>query len=444
MYEDDIEVKKVQIAKVKVATLTAIIILTGILILPSGISLLTANVVIPSSGSISYGGALTRPLHVEGRYIKNDLGQTVILRGFNKQDFLDASTGIWAREGEYYQEESRIASFDTVAVRQHMQHWRDFWGMNVVRLHMSVSWWLNNYAGTLYWGGTDTGFRDAMIETVRIAEEEGIYVVPDFYLDADGSDQTGYPFPSAALSNRQDFVDLWVDVATRLGQFDNVLYEPWNEPDPESEGFSMNHWFNTAEAVINAIRALGDNHIIIMQYGYNGDLWWVKNWEDQGRPTENIVFSDHNYRWHGTFGGRGGDEGYDNPYTDDINYIRNFLWRTNGAPESVEYPNTGTSQASDREAFPSTGNNYGEVLTELNGGEGYPIWIGEVAPHSTSGREYNYFVNVMEVFSEWGIGWAYFLWDAPWGEWDAQQLTGTVFQPPNNVGQVMIDSIMLP
>jgi len=428
-----------RISSLKVTTLVAAIILAEIIGVSSGT--LIVSYIIRSSGSISYGPIQTRPLHTEGRYIKNDLGQTVILRGFNKQDFVDTSSGMWTQvggnieDGAYY--------WDPVAVRQHMQHWRDFWKMNVVRFHSHVQWWKQN-TDLNYWSNSKVGigFRDAIKQTIQIAYEEGIYVVYDFFTTKPGVEQEDQPYPpysnTGVVTDRQAFVNLWVDVATQLGQFPNVIYELWNEP-----GGDMATWFETATQCINAIRALGDDHLILVQYGFCGELNYVYEWEKQGRPTANIVFGMHNYRWHGSFEDKGGERGLSSPT--DYEYIRNYLWRSNGAPKSVVYPNTGTAQSTDRYMYPPTGSNYGEVLTELNGGKGYPVWIGEVAPHGEGNdvpdAEYTYFVNVLRVFKEWELGWAHFVWDAPWGEWPAQILTRTVFQPPNRVGQAMIDSI---
>jgi len=71
--------------------LIALAVLTGTLFSMPAISSLMSNVTIRSSGTI----VTISPLHVEGKYIKNGLNQTVFLKGVNKVEFADDPDGVW-------------------------------------------------------------------------------------------------------------------------------------------------------------------------------------------------------------------------------------------------------------------------------------------------------------------------------------------------------------
>lgn len=406
--------QKMRTAKSKLEyNLFAVIILIGIISINTGFSLLTANYSISTVGRIRYGPMQTKWLHTEGRYIKDEDGNTVILRGFNKQDFLDFPDGSWPMEGEDVW--AGQGNFRDEAVRQHMRHWRDVWQMNIVRFHLNMRWWLDNERVSPYTGETSNiGSRDAVIRTIEIAEEEGIYVLIDFFQVDFGEEQQDLPFPSSLLPNANAFTDFWVDdVIPYIRHLPNVIYELWNEP-----AGSMGVWFDAATQTINAIRATGDNHIIRVQYLWCGELEYVADWVAEDRPTENIIFGIHNYRSEGSF--------EDNPNSPtDYQYIHDYLWGPNTPPG----------------AYPPTGSNYGEVLETLN----LPVWVGEFAGvrMATDDDEYDYFVNNLQVYKEWGVGWTFYCWDYD-SHYCAQKLTGTAFQPPNRGGQAMIDSITSP
>ena len=362
-----------------------------------------AKSTISSSGIVvqNYTGNLTQLL-VEGRYTKDSSGNVVFLRGVNVATYLDATTGWWYNGGSYY------GIWNEENLRLHLQEMKD-WGINHMRILICIEWWINNFQGTLGGQPADRPYRDSIKDTIVIAQEYGIYVVIVPWSVAVG-EADGYTYPppapypphtshSEVIPDTQAFVDFWVNVANELKVYPNVLFELWNEPAAD-----IDTWFSVAQQCIDAIRAIPDDHIIIVQWGYSGGLQWLRR---PDLPTGiNVLYSEHIYRFHGSLYNNGYtyDDVYDALYYDHYGWLGDYQY-------AVE-------------------NNI-------------PMWIGEIGcwiAYDPDPQEKEAFINTLKILNEWEMG--YSIWDwficpgRPFGV-----LAVTDVPSPNLSGQILIHAI---
>lgn len=414
-----------RIARFRVVTLTSMIILASVTNL--GIALLTGSYTIHSSGTLSY--LQTRPLHTEGRHIKDDLGNNVALRGAWKAEpgFADSCVGIYAAEGEHYYSDPAQTQWREDAVRDVLGSMKD-WGFNSFAEFIWCDWWIYNSQTLLGYRRdevqTDTAYRDALKSLLTLANEEGLYVqLRPYGVEAGwagvGEGRVEFPFPDGSpyshdghiFPDAQSFANFWYDVAYELAGYPNVIFNLYDEPvtDP------ITRWFDAAQLCIQKIRqaeldAGGYTHIIMVHWAYCADCQWIAQWINEGRPTENIVFSNHVYRYHGTF--------EDNPNSPtDINYIRTQL------------------ADADKLAYKYIQDTYN-----------IPVMVTAIgaAYGATNDGEYTCFANCLSVFNEWEMGyWAYH-WYPDDPLWSINTLSATSRGPSyaNRVGQALIDAIV--
>lgn len=321
------------------------------------------------------------PLHIEGNKVKNSKGETILLKGVNHVGFSDTCVGWFPTIGtsdNYY-------TWNEAAVRSHLQAMRN-WGINILRCHFWASWWIKNSSDTLGGGATSINFRTALKNLINLAREYGIYIVIDIWSITPPS-RVEYPFDGISEA---DFKNLWLSISSELELYPNVLYEFYNEP----AGADAPRWFTACQDIITAIRARGDEHIIVIQWLYAGSFDWLRTHTLTGT---NILYSMHIYRHHGTFD--------DNPASPtDYDYIKETLLTR----RDYQYP----------------------INNKM------PIWIGEIGAFNgaTDDAEFEAFKNELKLFKEWQIGYAYFLWYRGM-QWDLQK-GGTV--EPTRVGDELI------
>ncbi len=336
-------------------------------------------------------------LHVEGRTIKDANGNTVILKGVNAGGFGDTASGWFT------------TSWSETTVRNNLAAMKS-WGINCVRIMGTARWWLENSRENLQ--GSDVcsiSHRDAIKRTIEIAQEYGFYVIFTFWsLDTVGPRSPGIqdylPYPPRAsaqnyntIRSTADFVELWAgnsatsqflarfrnvdtsgtppttsthvhnngvapqSVSEALQNYTNVIYELYNEPSGDNSG-----WSTVTQQCVDAIRARGDNHPIMVQCGYCMSFYGGPNWFDTmynklaGRT--NIIYSSHIYRSDGSFVG--------NPYTYNDVYAQMM---TTPAPN---------------------GFGCGYVLSK-----NVPILIGEVGNRAWSTDDYTYLDSTLRVMN---------------------------------------------
>ena len=358
-------------------------------------------------------------LHVEGRHIKDAIGRTVYLRGVNQAGSIDNPNGWWNPEGGTVY--SGLGVWSPDAVKYNLDNMKS-WGCNVIRLHTSIQWWVEN----------TNNYRQHFRDIITWAGEREIYVIFDAF-SITGSMQYELPWGSyipaeqqAIMPSEQAFVDYWVTVANELKDSSNVIFELYNEP--HGDDTARDAWFRVVQQCIDTIRGVGANQIIIVQWDYgawvnldypppdphNPDeypcstLSWVEDYPLTD-PTGNIAYSFHNYRGQ--------------------------IHRQNGARvDSYTY-------ADMKLGFETCLVDY--VLNTLN----KPVIVGEVgADMWKTGDELTnelaYFNNTLTIFNEWNMSYVAWVWTIPAHmRWGLLQNEGAWLPPPNEAGEALINAI---
>jgi hypothetical protein len=360
-------------------------------------------------------------LHAEGRYIKDSLGRTIILRGVNQAGFHDSPNGWWNPEGGGYL--SGLGVWDPDAVKYNLDGMKS-WGCNVLRLHTRIAWWIDD----------TSNYRQHIKDTITWAGERGIYVIFEPYSISTGA-STPLPWAPYAtdqsdvayMPNSAAFIDYWTSVANELNGFPNVIFEIYNEP----HSAPINEFFTVAQSWIYAVRATGANQLVIVQWDYGiwanlGFPWetppdkcrydgptmdWVY-YHPLNDPLGNIVYSFHNYR---------GD-------------FHNTVPETEPRVNVWEYDDIKTALQSCWVEYVLNVLNKPVICGEIGANM---WWTGEELQH-----ELAYLNNSLTIYNEWNMSYLAWIWTIP-----AHMKHGLLqndyvwLPPPNEAGEILIDSI---
>jgi len=360
------------------------------------------------------GGELmsARPLHVEGRYIKDEYGNIIKLRGVNKVEFADDPDGIWMGSTTW-RDENVAAELDAMKS----------WGVNIVRCHLSVDLWkydIGPGSGNPASPYCAISAREAIKRFLTMAAERGIYVILDSYSVRSywtGGQQDPLPFPphqtsenaSEVIASVDDFVDFWRSVAVELKNYPNVMFSLWNEASEKSgsgltaeEGLAV--WLDAFQRSVNAIRETGFNGIILFEWRTgvycniytDGPKWGytLRDWLGGAitylkDPTGNLAFDVHFYR-------SGGGTGLYVTADMQEKWGSRYAWNYDQIKMAMEYMG------------------YRWAVEELN----VPLIIGEIGGNlgweTSNPTEHQHemigFANTLKILNEWGIHYIAFWW----------------------------------
>ncbi|UCE95810.1 MAG: hypothetical protein JSV51_08910 [Candidatus Bathyarchaeota archaeon] len=399
----------------KSLAIISVIITIGILAISPSLSVLTSSILIPTSGRISSIGSL----HVEGRHIKDDYGNTVFLRGVNYYGYNFDPYGDWNAPGDP-RPHRRMGTWDDSRPKAHYEELRDVWGGNAMRWTLAIEYWLENTDNHRYW----------VRRGIELAQEYGIYIILAPWRVQGGADWDNDPLPfppythtgASIIANEQAFIDFWVSVATELKDLPNWIIDPYNEPHmvtTASHDTDRAAWFDVISRLINEVRAITD-HIILVQWmegvwygGYNNMNRWLDdfiNYLEIRNTTRNIVISTHNYH---------------DAYT---------YW---GYPQAR--PNNMEQLLQD---YTVAGLTY--AATEID----YPLLIGEIGANDEStGEEWVqekiWYNNTLSLYNEWGLSYIGWMWASPResGRVFTLWADGDWIPPPSEEGLILIDAI---
>lgn len=371
------------------------------------------KVTIVTSGGIR----LISPLHVEGKYIKDELGQIIYLRGINKHGFEDDPGGKWQKP-----DGTTMIGWDASIVAANLDAMKS-WGINVVRAHQSIQWWIENRGN----------YKQHIKDLLTMLARRGMYLIFDFYC-IKGYGEPGYgqdpmPFPPYSIEyqlglepllipNEDVFVDVWRSVAEELKEFPNVIFEIMNEPHTVqgiSKEQAIQDWYRVWQKCINAIRDTGAAQIIVVQWDYG--IW------------TNLQFGDGSFMdW---------IEAY--PFNDSLNnlvysthvYRNDIMLQT--SPEYIyawEYNDL-------KQAYQQCMLDY--ILDTLN----KPVIMGEIGPNMWKTgeeleRELAFYNNSLTIFNEWEMGYIGFWW---WPTGRYAHLTSEQNYQPNRAGEILTAAI---
>jgi aryl-phospho-beta-D-glucosidase BglC (GH1 family) len=258
----------------------------------------TNPLTIAANGTVTYPGGLPR-LYVEGKIIRNE-NEPFFLVGCNVrgQAYNPKTDGKYDDWYSYrYQDADNIKSY----------------GFNTIRL---VTYWecieISNSPSEFSY---DENYIDLIQQTVEAYNEKGIYVIIDLH-EHGSSNELGKFVPT--LGSDTDFADafysdasptsarehlkrLWLKLSENFKDISGVAgYDLCNEPHRSSGPLSFqqvaDYWFDIADYVISALRDVGDNHIVFVNFSP-----WARYAGFMSRKLndDNVLYSPHFYQGHG-------------------------------------------------------------------------------------------------------------------------------------------------
>ena len=258
-------------------------------------ALLVVALILPATSRSALASAGISPLHVDGNRLVDATGSQVVLRGVNRSGTEFACVN----EGGFGFSLGPIDLGSVNAIKS--------WHANVVRLPLNEQCWLGiNGINPLYSGAA---YRSAIASFVNLLNENGLYVILDLHWSAPG---TTVAMSQQTMADLDHSVDFWSSVASTFKGNDAVIFEPYNEPLPDSQRDSDAAWacwrdggtcpgvaFEAAgmQTLVSAIRATGATNVIAL--GGVGFANYLSRWL-QYRPSDplnNLVAAWHVYNF---------------------------------------------------------------------------------------------------------------------------------------------------
>jgi endoglucanase len=266
--------------------------------------------------SLSVARAADAPtfLHTDGRDIKNERGEKVLLRGVGLGNWLLPEGYMW-KFGNQADRPRRIEKLvsDLIGPDKADRFWSEYrknyvadadiqriaeLGYNSVRPALNARLFMTD-DGQL----KNEGF-DLLDNLVKRCKAHGIYVIIDMHAAPGG--QTGQNIDDSANDSpelfiqtkyQDQFVDLWKAIAQRYKNEPTVAgYDLLNEPLPERTGAAPKYKSLLEplyKRTTTAIREIDRKHMIIVE-GCN----WANDWSVFTGPFDkNLVYQFHYYCW---------------------------------------------------------------------------------------------------------------------------------------------------
>ena len=270
------------------------------------------------------------PLSAIGHDLYDAFGNKIYFRGLGRANGNDSPVGDWYGPGGSYWDGSQWDyDFEHLAQRMDatLQAMRVTYKCNMVREFLPVNWWWEDSIDTSkyqWFPKATTSYRNYKELLVQRALLQGMYV--DFcpysfrsWQDGDGGgtapaaaamDTNGMAVMDAIDSSDPTYTTAWrlwwTSVVQKLGNYPNVIFEIWNEPNGDS--LVKTQYFNHCVEMYKTIRGLGNTNLILMQWrlcgvpGWQEELTWIPDLYQRianavgGAPT-NLAFTFHAYRY---------------------------------------------------------------------------------------------------------------------------------------------------
>ena len=257
--------------------------------------LLAVALILPTTSSSGAASTDLSPLHVDGNRIVDASGQQVTLRGVNRSGTEFACVN----EGGYGFTQGPIDQGAVDAIKS--------WRANVVRLPLNEQCWLGiNGMNPLYSGAN---YQAAIVGFVDLLTRSGLYVILDLHWSAPGEELATHQQTMPDIDHSPVF---WSSVASTFKGNDAVIFEPYNEPLPDTQRDSDAAWmcwrdggtcpgvaFEAAgmQTLVSAIRATGATNVIAL--GGVGFANYLSRWlaYKPSDPLNNLVAAWHVYNF---------------------------------------------------------------------------------------------------------------------------------------------------
>lgn len=248
-------------------------------------------------------------------------------------------------------------------------------GFNSVRLMLSFNLFEENAAPGVY---KDEGW--ALIDKhILWAKQNGLRLILDMHVPQGGYQSTTNTGFENNTAWKQRLENLWVAIAQRYRHETTIVaYDLINEPH-------VNNWFAYAQTLINKIRAVDSNHLIIVELSFHPN--------DPGMyklPDNNILYDTHWYEpWSWA-----GSHTNNTPYTGTLEQFKQLLRNGEGLREFYD-------AANDRFTVPFNIGEYGITFEkyELNGVNGV-TWL----QHANAAFDYFGFNRQLFHYNEENFG----------------------------------------
>jgi endoglucanase len=122
-----------------------------------------------------------------------------------------------------------------------LQFMRDYWHLSVIRASMGTD------AQGGYLNGNQTGMQKKVETIIQNAIDLGVYVLVDWHTEK-------------AVDQQASAIAFFTALAQKYGSYPNVIWEDYNEPN----GYTWDEIKPYHEAVVDAIRAVDPDNIIVM------------------------------------------------------------------------------------------------------------------------------------------------------------------------------------
>lgn len=231
------------------------------------------------TGAVSSAAAGYSPptiLTADGKTIRDNTGNPVLLKGFNIE------THTWAYMHAVYDSAGKFWSISNetsvIDEMQEMNKWlllpedlqrMKTWGANVIRLQIPHYFFESIMNPGIYYSWSFTKLN----EWISLAADYGFYVIVDLHVPYGGRQ---YSCGDAAcmegktlwmnVSEKNHVKSLWQDIVAQTKHHQNVVYQLMNEPWPANAGASYtdNDWWTLAQQLVDIIRAQGSEHLIVV------------------------------------------------------------------------------------------------------------------------------------------------------------------------------------
>lgn len=216
-------------------------------------------------------------LHAAGNQIRDSNGDPIVLRGVN-------------RSGSEYKCIQGGGFFDGAADEQSVRAMAS-WNINAVRVPLNEACWLGISQATDSYAGEN--YKRAIKTYVSLLHRYRLVPILDLHWAAPGDTPPTELWP---MPNADHSAEFWADVARTFLDDDGVVFEPYNEPFPDSNDDTVAAWQcwrdgcetdlygrpgTTYLAVgfqrlVDAIRETGSTHLILLggvQYSNSLSRW---------------------------------------------------------------------------------------------------------------------------------------------------------------------------
>jgi endoglucanase len=231
-------------------------------------------------------------VHVRGNQLVDQNGNVVRMLGVNRSGAEYACAEGWGLFDGPTDTDAAIAAMRT-------------WDINTVRLPLNEDCWLGINGVLPQYGGVN--YQNAIVDYVNRLNAHGILVVLNLHFSAPGTTIPDNQWPMADEDHSPAF---WTSVATVFHNNQSVVFDLFNEPNPDGGKDSTAAWscvldggicagisYETAgmQQLVNVVRATGATQPLLIagpQYAGDLDAWLQYEPVD---PVNQLIASVHIY-----------------------------------------------------------------------------------------------------------------------------------------------------